>query len=70
MSLKDKAHRLVEYISQVCAIDLPVIPDVAEYKDMFLWQAEIPKSPNLYIKEFSEGNEEVIFDERKTYLFY
>ena len=54
--LKDKTHRLFEYISQVYSIDLPVIRDVTKYETELWWQADIMLSSQCQIKEFSEGN--------------
>jgi len=41
MSLKDKAYRLFEYISQVYSIDLPVNRDVTKYCAEQWWQADL-----------------------------
>ncbi len=54
--LKDKTHRLFEYISQVYSIDLPVVRDVTKYEAELWWQADILQSAQCKIKEFSEGN--------------
>ena len=65
MSVKEKAQRLFEYISQVCAIDLPVTRDVAEYKGEIWWQSEILKSSNLEIREFDKGVHTSIHEQKK-----
>ncbi len=50
--LKDKTHRLFEYISQVYSIDLPVVRDVTKYEAELWWQADIILSAQCKIKEF------------------
>jgi len=54
--LKDKTHRLFEYISQVYSIDLPVVRDVNKYEAELWWQSDLYQSLQSKIKEFSEGN--------------
>lgn len=52
MSIKDKAHRLFDYISQVYSIDLPAIRNISQYKAEFWWQADLVCSSQCKIKEF------------------
>ena len=56
MSLKDKAYRLFEYISQVYSIDLPVNRDVTKYCAEQWWQADLMPCEQCKIKEFDSGN--------------
>ena len=64
--LRDKTHRLFEYISQVYSIDLPVIRDVTKYEAELWWQADIILSAQCKIKEFSEGNTDAGTDLTET----
>lgn len=54
--LRDKTHRLFEYISQVYSIDLPVVRDVTKYGAELWWQADITQSLQCRVKEFSTDN--------------
>ena len=64
--LKDKTHRLFEYISQVYSIDLPVVRDVTKYEAELWWQADIILSTQCKIKEFSEDNIDADIDLTET----
>src|SRR3972149_3736439 len=67
MSLKDKAYRLYEYISQVYSIDLPVNRDVTKYRAEQWWQADLIGSTQCRIKEFVlENNNEELVNEIET----
>lgn len=59
MSLKDKAYRLYEYISQVYSIDLPVNRDVTNYRAELWWQADLIPCEQFKIKEFCSGNNNI-----------
>ena len=56
MTVKDKAQRLFEFISQVYAIDLPINRDVTQYGDELWWQADIVTSPRCEIRAFDGVN--------------
>ena len=59
MSLKNKAYRLYEYISQVYSIDLPVNRDVTNYRAELWWQADLIPCEQFKIKEFCSGNNNI-----------
>ena len=59
MSLKDKAYRLFEYISQVYSIDLPVNRDITNYRAELWWQADLIPCEQFKIKEFCSGNNKI-----------
>ncbi len=56
MTVKDKAQRLFEFISQVYAIDLPINRDITQYGDELWWQADIVTSPRCEIRAFDGVN--------------
>lgn len=63
MSLKDKAERLFDYISQIYSIDLPIIRDVTKYGLEIWWLGDLVRSPQCKIRDFiDESNANEITD--------
>src|SRR5262245_65402079 len=56
MSAKDKSANLLQYISKVYAIDLPVARIVTGYDDLFWRHADLIPCSHCRIKEFDRGN--------------